>query len=91
MKNDTPKEKLPTSKPVKEKLDIDLRTKLKTRLYIKQVARKNIDGVYDILDKWKTERKKLARKKQDTTMIDFKIEELNNELDRIEGNNDEFE
>jgi hypothetical protein len=71
-----------------QKIEIDPRTKLKIRLFIKQLARKNIDIVYNTIDQWKIERRKLAKKRQDTTLMDFKIEELNREIERLEGEDD---
>jgi hypothetical protein len=66
--------------------EINAKTRLQTKITIKQLSRKNINIVYETFDKWKIERKKLAKKKKNTTFIDFKIDELSKELDRIEEN-----
>lgn len=67
-------------------MDLDTKVKLKTKLYIKQLARKNIDIVYKTLDTWEKNRRKIAKKKENTTLIDYKIDELNKELERLEEN-----
>jgi|TARA_B110000259_G_C13991219_1_gene392562 hypothetical protein len=44
--------------------EINAKTRLQTKITIKQLSRKNINIVYETFDKWKIERKKLAKKKK---------------------------
>jgi hypothetical protein len=55
-------------------MDLDTKTKLRVKLFIQQLSRRKLDNVYD---NWSKDRRKLA----DTTLIDYKLEELNKEIE----------
>ena len=66
-------------------MDLDTKTKLRVKLFIQQLSRRKLDNVYETFDAWSKERRKLAKKRADTTLIDYKLEELNKEIERIEN------
>ena len=66
-------------------MDLDTKTKLRVKLFIQQLSRRKLDNVYETFDDWSKERRKLAKKRADTTLIDYKLEELNKEIERIEN------
>ena len=66
-------------------MDLDTKTKLRVKLFIQQLSRRRLDSVYETFDAWSKERRKLAKKRADTTLIDYKLEELNKEIERIEN------
>ena len=66
-------------------MDLDTKTKLRVKLFIQQLSRRKLDSVYETFDAWSKERRKLAKKRADTTLIDYKLEELNKEIERIEN------
>jgi|SaaInlV_100m_DNA_2_1039680.scaffolds.fasta_scaffold01851_1 hypothetical protein len=66
-------------------MDLDTKTKLRVKLFIRQLSRKKLDSVYETFDLWTKERRKLAKSRADTTLIDYKLDELNKEIERIEN------
>lgn len=64
--------------------DIQPRDKLKASLEVMRIARSGIDNCYEKIDEWKDFRKRLKKQKKNVSILEFKIEKLEHEIEKIE-------
>lgn len=66
--------------------ELEPRAKLRATLEVKRIARSGLNNCYDQLDDWKELHKRLRKERKDLTNLEFKIDLLEEEIDKIEEN-----
>lgn len=66
--------------------ELEPRAKLRATLEVKRIARSGLNNAYEKVDEWKDLRKRLRKEKKDLTNLEFKIDLLEEEIEKIEEN-----
>lgn len=66
--------------------ELELKVKLRATLEVKRISRSGLNNAYEKVDEWKDLRKRLRKEKKDLTNLDFKIDLLEQEIEKIEEN-----